>query len=92
MTKAQLVLKVSNATTMDIPQAEIATQAVIDCLKAGIKEDGRVIIKDFGIFKVLDKAERKGRNPRTGESCIIHARKVVSFKSGKLFKNSLNEV
>ena len=47
-------------------------------------------ISKFGTFKLLNKNERVGRNPRTGIKAKISARRVVTFKASNYFKNKLN--
>ena len=51
----------------------------------------KVKITSFGTFKVVDKSERIGRNPKTKESKIISQRNVVSFKPSNEFKNYINK-
>ena len=41
-------------------------------------------------YNTRQKAERIGRNPKTGESAVISARRVTTFKASKLLKNKLN--
>jgi DNA-binding protein HU-beta len=53
------------------------------------KKGEEVVIANFGSFKVKERAERKGRNPKTGEEIIIPAKKVVSFSPGKNLKESV---
>jgi integration host factor subunit alpha len=48
-----------------------------------------VKISGFGNFDILDKKERIGRNPKTGEIAIISARKVVTFRAGKKLRESI---
>lgn len=51
---------------------------------------GEVIhIADFGKFTVKDRAERQGRNPKTGEALTIAASKKVSFSASKRMKDRL---
>jgi DNA-binding protein HU-beta len=49
-------------------------------------KDGKVTLVGFGTFKTLDKKQKKGRNPRTGEEIIIPRKKVVKFVPGKELK------
>ena len=49
-------------------------------------KDGKVTLVGFGTFKTLDKKQKKGRNPRTGEEIIIPRKKVVKFIPGKELK------
>jgi nucleoid DNA-binding protein len=48
-------------------------------------------LRRFGTFQVRAKTKRIGRNPKTGEEAEICARKVVRFKSGKFFKQAVDE-
>ncbi len=56
-----------------------------------LKENNVVKISNFGNFKVLNKKERVGRNPKNKVETKISARKVVTFKSSNFFKNKINE-
>lgn len=59
--------------------------AVSDALVAG--ED--VQVTNFGTFKPHTRAERKGRNPQTGEELLIPATKTASFKLGKQLRDAI---
>ena len=91
MTRKDLAVKVSNKARMNLEDADNAIVAMLDCLKQGLATDGKVTINEFGVFKALDKAERVGRNPKTGERHVVSARRSVSFKASQSFKNLLNE-
>jgi DNA-binding protein HU-beta len=52
---------------------------MIDQLQAGEK----ITFVGFGSFEVVERAEREGRNPRSGEKMVIPARRAVRFKAGK---------
>ena len=45
----------------------------------------------FGTFKIVDRAERKARNPRTGEEVTVPAKKTLVFKPSKAFISQLNK-
>ena len=51
-----------------------------------ITKDGKVTLVGFGTFKTLEKKQKKGRNPRTGEEIIIPRKRVVKFVPGKELK------
>ncbi len=55
-----------------------------------LKRNNEVKIKSFGTFKILNKKERIGRNPKTKIEAKISARKVVTFKVSSKLKNKLN--
>ncbi|GIS75848.1 MAG: hypothetical protein CM1200mP12_15670 [Gammaproteobacteria bacterium] len=49
-------------------------------------------LSGFGNFKILNKRERPGRNPKTGEPAIISARKVVTFKAGQKLRKKMSNI
>jgi integration host factor subunit alpha len=62
-----------------------AVESLLEIIKSTLESGEDVLISGFGKFCVKDKNERKGRNPATGETAILPARRVVTFKcSGKL--------
>ena len=58
---------------------------------SGFKKYEKVKITSFGTFQKRRKNERIGRNPKTKEKKIISARKVITFKASKLFKDRINQ-
>lgn len=62
-----------------------------EIIKAKVVEGEKVYIRNFGTFESVDRPERKGRNPQTGEEIIISANKRVKFKSSKTFKSLFNK-
>ena len=60
--------------------------AVVEAFREGLRRDGAVQVVGFGGFKVKDRAERRGRNPQTGEEITIPASKTVAFRPGKGLK------
>lgn len=69
--------------------AEIVDKA-LDLLKAALAEGDPVLISSFGKFSVREKEARKGRNPKTGETMVLPARKVVTFKASRVLKEQIN--
>jgi len=69
--------------------ADRVLQAVLNGIASGLKKQGSVSLVGFGTFKVKTRAERMGRNPKTGESIKIAARKAVTFKASKELKKSV---
>lgn len=61
--------------------------AVVKAFRAGLRRDGAVQVVGFGGFKVKDRAERKGRNPQTGDEITIPASRTVAFRPGKKLKD-----
>ena len=56
-----------------------------------LKDKGEVKISSFGTFKILNKKERWGRNPKTKEKAKISARKVVVFRPSNQLKKKINQ-
>jgi len=85
-TKADLIDQV-HATNpkMTKVQAREAVETILRIIKSNLESNEDVLLSGFGKFSVNDKSARKGRNPQTGESLMLNARRVVTFKpSGKL--------
>ncbi len=90
MTKAQLVEKIyAKAGLPTKTLAENALDAVIASVREALVSGESVTFTGFGTFKVVERASRKGRNPRTGEEITIPASKVAKFSPGKGLKDSL---
>lgn len=91
MTKAELVDKIYiKAALPSKAKAEEALAAVLDVLKDAIKAGDSVTFTGFGTFKVTERAERQGRNPKTGEAITIPKANVVKFTPGKALKDAIN--
>ena len=87
LTKADLIGSVSSESGITMKQSADIVEATINIMKDTLASGDDVLISGFGKFRVKDKAERKGRNPATGDDQILPARRVVTFKcSGKLRK------
>ena len=55
-----------------------------------IKQNGKVALPGIGTLKVVQRAERKGRNPQTGEEMIIPARNALKFSAASAIKEAIN--
>src|SRR5262245_36386587 len=82
MTKKDLARAI--AQEMDIPQtqARALVQRVFDGIVETLVQDGRIELRNFGVFEVKRRRARQARNPRTGTPVAVPARVVVSFKPG----------
>ena len=54
--------------------------------------DGRIELRNFGVFEVKRRAPRKARNPRTGDKVFVPAKNVVSFKPGKEMEERVRQM
>ena len=83
MTKQQLIEKVAAKTELKKSEVEVAVDSVLAMIAEALQANERVDLRGFGSFVVKDRKERQGRNPRTGETITIAAKRDASFKPGK---------
>lgn len=76
---------------MTFVKAEEAVEAILETIKETLARGEPVILRRFGSFEVRAKDAREGRNPKTGAYAEIAPRRVVRFKAGKGFKETVNE-
>jgi DNA-binding protein HU-beta len=91
MIKIDIVNRIADETGLTKVKAEQAVDAILEEIKDGLQRGEPVTLRRFGSFEVRDKRARMGRNPKTGEEAGIPARRIVRFKSGKHFKESVND-
>ncbi len=91
MNKGDLISKIADSAKISKAQATDALNAVLDGIGEELKKDGgKVTLIGFGTFSVSEREARTGRNPQTGASIKIDAKKVVKFKPGKELSDSVN--
>jgi integration host factor subunit alpha len=85
-TKADLIDQVhTNNPKLTKAEARTAVESVLKIMIDSLKSGDDILISGFGKFSIKKKAAREGRHPKTGDTVMIDARKVVAFKpSGKL--------
>ena len=85
LTKAHIIEAILKQTGFSKNKSAEIIEIILETIKRSLETGEDVLISGFGKFCVKDKAERKGRNPATGDAQILPARRVVTFKcSGKL--------
>ncbi|MFZ5999467.1 MAG: HU family DNA-binding protein [Bacteroidota bacterium] len=83
MTKAELVDKIAADVKITKVAAAAAVESLLDGVTQVLKDGGKLTLVGFGTFLVSKRAARKGRNPFTGETLKIKAKKVAKFKPSK---------
>ena len=83
MNKAELVAKIAEDAGLSKTQANDALDSFVDAVTKTLKAGDKVTLVGFGTFSVSKRQARTGRNPQTGESIKIKAKKVARFKAGK---------
>lgn len=90
MNKTELIKHIADNAGLTQKQATSALQALETAIIDELANDGEVTLIGFGTFSVKERAERQGRNPKTGETITIPAQKTPHFKAGKAFKDAVN--
>lgn len=91
MTKADLAEKVKDRLRLQRKDSLEIVETFLDILKETLSTGEDVKISGFGNFQVRNKADRRGRNPVTGEAMTISSRKVLTFKTSPVLKSHLND-
>ena len=90
MNKTQVVDAVAQKSGLNKREAEAAVNAMTAVIADELKAGNKVQLIGFGTFEVKARAERNGRNPKTGETITIAASKTPSFSAGKALKDAIN--
>ena len=86
MKKSELVEAVAAASGLTKADATRAIDATFATITEALKAGNKVPVAGFGTFAVSQRGERNGRNPQTGATVVIPARKAVTFKAGTALK------
>ncbi len=90
MKKAELVEAIAEKTGLTKADANRALDATFEVITKALKKGERVPVAGFGTFNVSKRKAREGRNPQTGATVKIPARKAVTFKAGTALKDAVN--
>lgn len=91
MTKSDMVEKIYEKIGFSKKESAELVEMVFDIIKSTLESGEKIKIAGFGNFVVKEKADRRGRNPQTGEEIVITARKILTFKPSQVLKASLND-
>ena len=91
VTKADIFEKVQEAIGLSKKESAEMVEAVFSIMKSTLESGENLKIFGFGNFVVKQKADRRGRNPQTGETITIGARRILTFKPSNILKNQINE-
>ena len=92
ITKLDLVNHLNEKLGLNKVESKELVEAFFDEIKKSLLNNEEVKIAGFGNFKILNKKERPGRNPKTGAPAIISARKVVTFKAGQKLRKKMSNI
>jgi integration host factor beta subunit len=92
MTRSEIITHVAQRLPyMTLKDAEIIVDTIFQSMADALAQGDGIEIRGFGSFKVKNRPAREGRNPRTGESVPIPAKKFPHFKIGKELHECINQ-
>ncbi|MFP6769283.1 MAG: HU family DNA-binding protein [Planctomycetaceae bacterium] len=92
MTKKDIVKTISWDTGMTQLHVKEIVQRTFDEIIETLVRDGKIELRNFGVFKVTKRAARPARNPRTGDRVNVPEKLVVTFKAGKEMEDRVRQL
>jgi integration host factor subunit beta len=86
MTKADLIDEVSRLAELTRKDSEVIVETIFDSIVRSLRVGDKIEIRGFGSFRLRSRRMREGRNPKTGSSVHVPAKRVPFFKAGKELK------
>ncbi len=92
MTKKEIVKQISDRLGLTQLKTKEIVQRTFDAIVDTLIEQGRIELRNFGVFEVKQRKARKARNPRTGEKVDVPPKNVVTFKPGKEMEERVRQM
>jgi DNA-binding protein HU-beta len=89
VTKKELIELVAKKANLTNKASKEAIRVFLNAIRDSLKRDEKVVLTGFGTFSLRTRKTRKGRNPKTGETITIAARRAPGFTPGKSLKKSV---
>ena len=90
MTKADIVERIHQKIGLSKKESSDLVESLFSLIKQTLESGEKLKIAGFGNFEVKQKADRRGRNPQTGETITIEARRILTFKPSAVLKSAIN--
>ncbi len=91
LTKADIADRLAEKFNIDRQEAKVLVELFFEEIRVALEKGEAVKLSGFGNFTIRDKNSRPGRNPKTGESVDISARRVVTFRPGIKFRERVEK-
>ncbi|OCG19208.1 MULTISPECIES: integration host factor subunit alpha [unclassified Gilliamella] len=91
LTKADIADRLAEKFNIDRQESKVLVELFFEEIRVALEKGEPVKLSGFGNFTVRDKNSRPGRNPKTGESVDISARRVVTFRPGIKFRERVEK-
>ncbi len=92
MTKKEIVKQIADRIDLTQLKTKEIVQLTFDAIVDTLIEDGRIELRNFGVFEVKRRKARKARNPRTGKPVSVPPKNVVTFKPGKEMEERVRDM
>jgi integration host factor subunit alpha len=92
LTKSDIISAVAAANGFARSKAAETVEIILELIKKALESGDDVLISGFGKFCLTHKAERRGRNPATGEDMLLPARRVVAFRLSRSLREKINRL
>jgi integration host factor subunit beta len=90
MTKTDLIEEVSRVGEMPLKDSALIVDTILECMVKTVRKKEKIEIRGFGSFRTRERKPRVGRNPKTGVSVDVPAKKVSYFKPSKELLDLIN--
>lgn len=90
MNKAELVEAISNETGLSKTKSGEVVNSIVKVISESLAKGEKVSLTGFGTWSTTTRAERKGRNPKTGDEITIPSKTVAKFKAGNELTKNVN--
>jgi integration host factor subunit beta len=92
VTKKEIVKRISEDIGLTQLKTKDIVQRTLDAIIDTLVSEGRIELRNFGVFEVKQRAPRKARNPRTGDKVYVPSKNVVTFKPGKEMEELVRKI
>jgi len=89
MPKMDIVRAVAEDLNIGQAEAKVLVRKILDTLRETLATEGRLELRNFGVFEVRRRAARNARNPKTGEKVDVPEKDAVTFKPGKVMQRRI---
>jgi integration host factor subunit beta len=92
VTKKEIVKQISERAQLTQLKTKLIVQWTFDAIIETLVEEGRIELRNFGVFEVKRRKPRRARNPRTNEPVEVEAKNVVTFQPGKVMEEKVRKM
>ncbi|MGL6094228.1 MAG: HU family DNA-binding protein [Fimbriiglobus sp.] len=92
MTKKEIVKRISEEAQLTQLKTKEIVQLTFDMIIETLEVEGRIELRNFGVFEVKRRKPRRARNPRTNEPVEVEAKNVVTFQPGKVMEDRIRKM